>query len=292
MTFAMLTRLSPDVSHAPSSLRALERSVVHRIETECPTVRWIANYATLGEYHYLDIFEAPTVEVALQVTLLVGAYGQAQTQIWPILGWGRFKQLFPPHHVESGSHGTESTSPSLVSAAVDYLQQRRVEFELHYGQGNHETGPLGDVDSAPRPEAAPTTVAVASHEPARLRTRLVNIQGSPALLVVLDGQTARPRSLAAALGIPVTPANSAHLRGFFTHSPEPIPPLGGLVGVPVYMDAQVATRDRVSFSVFSPTARMTMRLHDLVQLEAPKILPFAESEPAVLVRPSATPPPS
>jgi uncharacterized protein with GYD domain len=58
-TYAMLTRLSPEALARPQSVVELNRQVEDRIKLECPGVTWVANYAVLGPYDYLDIFEAP-----------------------------------------------------------------------------------------------------------------------------------------------------------------------------------------------------------------------------------------
>lgn len=93
MTFAMLTRVSPEALHGPRSLEDLEKQTVERIRTECPEVSWIANYAALGPWDYLDLFEAPDVDVATKVSTLVRTCGHAHTEIWPLTEWKRFKGL-------------------------------------------------------------------------------------------------------------------------------------------------------------------------------------------------------
>jgi uncharacterized protein with GYD domain len=57
-TYAILTRLSPEALTRPGSVVELNRKVEARIRKECPRVKWLANYAVLGPYDYLDIFEA------------------------------------------------------------------------------------------------------------------------------------------------------------------------------------------------------------------------------------------
>jgi uncharacterized protein with GYD domain len=60
-TYVMLTKLSPEALTRPESVEELNRQVEDRIKKECPTVKWVANYAILGPYDYLDIFEAPGI---------------------------------------------------------------------------------------------------------------------------------------------------------------------------------------------------------------------------------------
>jgi uncharacterized protein with GYD domain len=92
-TFVMLTRLSGQSLHQPKSFESLERHVVEQVRKACPDVSWIANYAVLGPYDYVDVFEAPSVERAMQVSALVRSYAQAQTEVWPAVHWAQFKKL-------------------------------------------------------------------------------------------------------------------------------------------------------------------------------------------------------
>jgi uncharacterized protein with GYD domain len=71
----------------------LNRQVEDRIKRECPGVRWLANYTVLGPCDYLDIFEAPDVDTATKVTLLVRSFGHATTETWVVTPWERFMDL-------------------------------------------------------------------------------------------------------------------------------------------------------------------------------------------------------
>jgi len=92
-TYAMLTRLSPEALARPQSVIDLNRQVEERIKQDCPGVRWLANYAVLGPCDYLDIFEAPDVDTAAKVSLLVRSFGHATTETWLITPWERFVDL-------------------------------------------------------------------------------------------------------------------------------------------------------------------------------------------------------
>jgi uncharacterized protein with GYD domain len=92
--FIMLTRLAHGALRSPEQLETLEKDVVKRIEEELgKAITWRANYAVLGAYDYLDIFEAADIETAMKVSTIVRTFGHAHTEIWPATEWQRFKEI-------------------------------------------------------------------------------------------------------------------------------------------------------------------------------------------------------
>lgn len=91
--FILLTRVSAQALHQPRSFTTLERHVSEHVAKACPGVQWIADYAVMGPYDYLDIFEAPDIETALKVSALVRSYGHAHTELWPAVQWPQFRNL-------------------------------------------------------------------------------------------------------------------------------------------------------------------------------------------------------
>ncbi len=92
-TFVMLSRLATGALRSPRSLEELEKKVMERIRAECPEVEWVKNYAILGSWDYLDIFEAPDIETATKVSTLVRTFGHATTEVWAATEWHRFKEM-------------------------------------------------------------------------------------------------------------------------------------------------------------------------------------------------------
>lgn len=82
---ALRARLSSTSFPSPNAVAELNAKVEERIKKECPGVRWIANYAVLGPYDYLDLFEAPDNEAATKVALIVRSFGPPK----PTSGWRR-----------------------------------------------------------------------------------------------------------------------------------------------------------------------------------------------------------
>ena len=91
--FIMLTTLSPHALRSPRSLEQLEHETMKSIRAECPDCEWLANYAVLGPYDYVDIFQASDIDTAMKVGALVRTYGHAHTEIWPAKSWREFKEM-------------------------------------------------------------------------------------------------------------------------------------------------------------------------------------------------------
>ena len=90
--FILLTRLIRDEVHPSLAIEETEKEVTEKIEEYLPDVRWIANYATIGPWDYVDIFEAPDMGTAMQLSALVRYYGGAHTVIWPAMEWNMYEK--------------------------------------------------------------------------------------------------------------------------------------------------------------------------------------------------------
>ena len=93
-TFVLLTRLIKEDADPFASLQDREEKVVSKVAKLVPSVNWIHDYALMGPWHYLDIFEAEDIRDAMKVSALVRHYGEAHTEVWPAETWKDFKYSF------------------------------------------------------------------------------------------------------------------------------------------------------------------------------------------------------
>ena len=92
-SYILLTRLSPDAIKEPKTYEDLGRRVTEKIHRECPQVRWVSSYTTLGPYDYVDIFEAPDEATATKVALIIRSFGHATTETWLATPYERFIEM-------------------------------------------------------------------------------------------------------------------------------------------------------------------------------------------------------
>jgi uncharacterized protein with GYD domain len=77
-----LTRLSPQALHQPRSFETLERHVAQRVRERCPGVNWLFSCALPGPWDDMDVIDAPELETATRVSVLVRSHGQWHTERW------------------------------------------------------------------------------------------------------------------------------------------------------------------------------------------------------------------
>jgi uncharacterized protein with GYD domain len=92
-TFVLMTKLAPEMSKKIKDQEKLGRVWLDQVKEKCPEVNFVAHYALLGPYDYLDIYEAPNEEIAAKVSLISLQTGAFQAESWVAIPYKRFVEL-------------------------------------------------------------------------------------------------------------------------------------------------------------------------------------------------------
>jgi len=92
-TFILLTKLSPEIAMKMKDRERLGRNWLEQVKEKCPEVKFIAHYALLGNYDFLDIYEAPDNETAAKVSIISQANGASSAMSLTAIQYKRFVEL-------------------------------------------------------------------------------------------------------------------------------------------------------------------------------------------------------
>jgi len=92
-TFVLMTRLAPEALGDAKGRKARGKEWLQKVKTACPEVKWIGHYAILGPYDFMDIYEAPDVEVAHRVSLISRSEGAVTVESWEALPYENYLTL-------------------------------------------------------------------------------------------------------------------------------------------------------------------------------------------------------
>ncbi|MCD4789656.1 MAG: GYD domain-containing protein [Bacteroidales bacterium] len=92
-TYILLTKLSPEVSRQVKDREKLGHNWFEQVKEKCPDVKFIAHYAILGQYDFIDIYEAPDAETAAKVSIISQANGAFHAESLAAIPYKRFLEL-------------------------------------------------------------------------------------------------------------------------------------------------------------------------------------------------------
>lgn len=92
-TFMLMTKLSPDALHDAGGRKARGKNWLEKVKASCPEVKFVAHYAILGPYDFMDIYEAPDVETAHRVSLISRTEGAVSAESWQAMPYDDFLKL-------------------------------------------------------------------------------------------------------------------------------------------------------------------------------------------------------
>jgi len=88
--YVLMTKLTPEISGDLKRREAIGKEWKKKVDKICPDVRWIAHYALLGPYDFMDIYEAPGDDTAMKVSMITRANGALSVESWPCMHWSHF----------------------------------------------------------------------------------------------------------------------------------------------------------------------------------------------------------
>jgi uncharacterized protein with GYD domain len=88
-----MTKLAPEMSKKVRDQEKLGRQWLEQVKEKCPEVKFVAHYALLGPYDFLDIYEAPDEETAAKVSLISLQTGAFLAESWVAIPYKRFIEL-------------------------------------------------------------------------------------------------------------------------------------------------------------------------------------------------------
>ena len=148
----------------------------------------------------------------------------------------------------------------MIDDVVRYLREGKVSFRaISY--------------AAPEPEPA-----VAHRLPPGgqlVDAHVVLVDGKPAIACIQSGEMVDLAALARETGAPALESSTAELLDQYRGAPEPVPPLGGVFGVPLFVDERVAQAAVLTFRAFDANDYVELLYEDFARLERPRVAAFA-----------------
>jgi prolyl-tRNA editing enzyme YbaK/EbsC (Cys-tRNA(Pro) deacylase) len=150
----------------------------------------------------------------------------------------------------------------MIDAVVHYLHEAGIPFRL---------------TSYPAPEPLPQVAHRLQPSTQLVETHIVLVDGQPALACTVCGEAVSLPALATETGGVVVDSGTEDLSGDYHGATGPIPPLGRLMGVPLFVDVRVAELHNLAFRAFGPNDYLEISYDDLALVERPRVASFGEA---------------
>jgi uncharacterized protein with GYD domain len=92
-TFILMTKLSTEISKQMKNRATIGRAWLEQVKEKCPDVNFVAHYALLGNYDFMDIYEAPDEETAAKVSMISMENGALTAESWTAIPYSQFLRL-------------------------------------------------------------------------------------------------------------------------------------------------------------------------------------------------------
>ena len=91
--YVLMSKLSPSTMRDPRGRREAGHAWLKKVEDLCPGLRWVAHYALLGPYDFMDVYEAADPEMPFRVSLVSRELGAVTAESWPAVKYEAFVPL-------------------------------------------------------------------------------------------------------------------------------------------------------------------------------------------------------
>ena len=91
--FVLMTKHSYKSLHDATGRKKMGKEWLQKVKETCPEVKWIAHYAILGPYDFMDIYEAPDVETAHKISLISRSEGALEAESWQAMDYTNFLEI-------------------------------------------------------------------------------------------------------------------------------------------------------------------------------------------------------
>lgn len=92
-TYILLTKLGPQASSQFKDRAKSSHDWYTQIKHNCPEVKFLSHFALLGQYDFLDIYEAPNEESAAKVSMISRMNGALNAESLVAIPHNRFLEL-------------------------------------------------------------------------------------------------------------------------------------------------------------------------------------------------------
>ena len=92
-TYILLTKLAPEASEQLKDRDQTSHDWYTQVKKECPDVKFKAHYALLGQYDFLDIYEAPDINSAAKVSMISRANGAIHAESLPAIPYKDYLEV-------------------------------------------------------------------------------------------------------------------------------------------------------------------------------------------------------
>jgi prolyl-tRNA editing enzyme YbaK/EbsC (Cys-tRNA(Pro) deacylase) len=151
----------------------------------------------------------------------------------------------------------------MIEDVVRYLRRARVPFRA--------------ISYVVAPEAQPSVAHRLPPGAQLVDAHVVLVDGRPAIACIQSGEMVNLAAMTVETGGTVTEASPAEIFGKPDDAPVLVPPLGGVFGVPLFVDERVARAPLLAFRAFDANDYVEVLYEDFARLERPRVAAFADA---------------